>query len=66
MIQNNSQQQTTGNSGQVAAAGGAGGNNAMAGLPLGAHVRDDEQALFLLLQVGKNNRIDISNPPLLC
>ena len=32
----------------------------MAGLPLGAHVRDDEQALFLLLQVSKNNRINIS------
>ena len=29
--------------------------NAMAGLPLGAHVRDDEQALFLLLQVSKAN-----------
>jgi len=55
LIQNNSQQQPTGNSGQVAAAGGAGGNNAMAGLPLGAHVRDDEQALFLLLQCGYNS-----------
>ena len=38
---------------------GGGGNPSqvgMAGLPLGAHVRDDEQALFLLLQVGSKEK----------
>lgn len=31
------------------------GGNGVSSLPLGAHIRDDEQALYLLLQCGYNS-----------